>query len=92
MQYPQPLQMSSWTTTVPNSVRKIEPVGQPSRQPASVQCLQTSELISQRKPSSSACVSRPDSTNSCLRASSTHESGAALLTPPTSTCCSMKAT
>src|ERR1700716_499461 len=47
-QYPQPLQMSSWTTTVPNSVRKSDPVGQTSRQAAWVQCLQTSEDISQR--------------------------------------------
>src|SRR5437868_3998698 len=53
-QYPQPLQTSSWTTTVPNSVRKSAPVGQTSRQAACVQCLQTSELISQRTPSSSA--------------------------------------
>src|SRR5438105_7292423 len=53
MQYPQPLQMSSWTTTVPNSVRKSEPVGQTSRHAACVQCLQTSELISQRRASTS---------------------------------------
>src|SRR5512133_2692009 len=46
MQYPQPLQTSSWMTTVPNSVRKIAPVGHTSRQAACVQCLQTSELIS----------------------------------------------
>ena len=45
--------MSSCTTTVPNSVRKIAPVGQTSRQAACVQCLHTSEDISQRKPSSS---------------------------------------
>src|SRR3954449_8635117 len=49
-QYPQPLQMSSCTTTVPNSVRISEPVGQTSRQAAWVQCLQTSEDISQRRP------------------------------------------
>src|SRR5207302_10913893 len=48
-QYPQPLQTSSCTTTVPNSVRKSAPVGQTSRQPACVQCLQTSDSISQRK-------------------------------------------
>src|SRR4051812_24104584 len=47
-QYPQPLQMSSCTTTVPNSVRNSEPVGQTSRQPACVQCLHTSDDISQR--------------------------------------------
>src|SRR3954471_12916135 len=45
-QYPQPLQMSSCTTTVPYSVRNSEPVGQTSRQAAWVQCLQTSEDIS----------------------------------------------
>src|SRR3954447_16118302 len=47
-QYPQPLQMSSWTTTVPNSVRNRDPVGHTSRQAAWVQCLQTSEAISHR--------------------------------------------
>ena len=36
---------------MPNSVRKIAPVGQTSRQAAWVQCLQTSEDISQRKSS-----------------------------------------
>src|SRR3954468_17185352 len=49
-QYPQPLQMSSCTTTVPNSVRNSDPVGQTSRQAAWVQCLQTSDDISQRTP------------------------------------------
>src|SRR5215212_10783692 len=58
--------MSSCTTTVPNSVRKSEPVGQTSRQGAFVQCLQTSDDISHRKPSSSSDggtprASRPDS-------------------------------
>src|SRR3954469_24887997 len=49
--------MSCWTTTVSYSVRQSEPVGQTSRQAACVQCLQTSELISQRSasPSSSPC-------------------------------------
>src|SRR6476469_7951531 len=47
-QYPQPLQTSSCTTTVPNSVRNSAPVGQTSRQAACVQCLHTSEAISQR--------------------------------------------
>src|SRR6266436_4520122 len=47
-QYPHPLQTSSWTTTVPNSVRNSAPVGQTSRQAASVQCLHTSLDISQR--------------------------------------------
>src|SRR5204862_2158888 len=45
--------MSSCTTTVPYSVRKREPVGQTSRHAACVQCLQTSELISQRSASTS---------------------------------------
>src|SRR4051812_50218950 len=40
--------MSSCTTTVPNSVRNRDPVGQTSRQAACVQCLQTSLAISQR--------------------------------------------
>src|SRR5690606_24700505 len=38
--------MSSCTTTVPNSVRSNDPVGQTSRQAAWVQCLQTSDIIS----------------------------------------------
>src|ERR1700735_3985868 len=45
--------MSSWTTTVPNSVRISAPVGQTSRQPASEQCLHTSLDISQRMGPSS---------------------------------------
>ncbi len=53
-QYPQPLHTSSCTTTVPNSVRTNAPVGQTSRQAACVQCLQTSEDISQRKSRSGA--------------------------------------
>src|SRR6185312_8358011 len=40
--------MSSWTTTVPNSVRNSDPVGHTSRHPAWVQCLQTFDIISQR--------------------------------------------
>ncbi len=47
-QYPQPLQTSSCTTTVPNSVRISAPVGHTSRHAASVQCLHTSLDISQR--------------------------------------------
>src|SRR6202034_4259451 len=50
-QYPQPLHTSSWTTTVPNSVRNSAPVGHTSRQADSVQCLHTSLAISQRTPS-----------------------------------------
>src|SRR5919199_1623759 len=42
--------MSSWTTTVPYSVRKRAPVGHTSRHAACVQCLQTSDSINQRSP------------------------------------------
>src|SRR5947199_5668003 len=42
--------MSCWTTTVPNSVRKRDPVGHTSRHAACVQCLHTSDSISHRKP------------------------------------------
>src|SRR3954469_13363044 len=52
MQYPQPLQMSSCTTTVPNSVRNSAPVGHTSRQAAWVQCLHTSDDMSQAMPPS----------------------------------------
>src|SRR4051794_4942823 len=38
--------MSCCTTTVSNSVRSSEPVGQTSRQAAWVQCLHTSDIIS----------------------------------------------
>src|SRR3984957_15985104 len=47
-QVPQPLQTSACTTTVPNSVRNSAPVGHTSRHPAWVQCLHTSDDISQR--------------------------------------------
>src|SRR5436190_9518893 len=57
-QYPQPLQTSSCTTTVPNSVRNSEPVGHTSRQAASVQCLHTSDDISQRTPWSRFCSTK----------------------------------
>src|SRR3954447_19381033 len=50
--------MSCCTTTVPYSVRKREPVGQTSRHAACVQCLQTSEDISQRRGSSLSSASR----------------------------------
>src|ERR671938_119234 len=70
-QYPQPLQMSPWTTTVPNSVRNSAPVGQTSRHPACVQCLHTSELISQR-----ICLSVPD----CPVCGSNSDSASALST------------
>src|SRR2546430_817918 len=48
--------MSSCTTTVPNSVRNSEPVGQTSRQAASVQCLHTSlDINHRRSPSNVVC-------------------------------------
>src|SRR5215813_1847526 len=40
--------MSSCTTTVPYSVRNSDPVGHTSRHAACVQCLQTSDDMSQR--------------------------------------------
>src|SRR5699024_7727663 len=46
-----PLQMSSWTTTVPYSVRNSAPVGHTSKHPAWVQCLHTSEDMSHRNSS-----------------------------------------
>src|SRR4051812_6271694 len=56
-QYPHPLQMSGWTYTVSNSVRRMAPVGQLSRQPARAQCLQTSDEKSQENAPAS-CVER----------------------------------
>jgi hypothetical protein len=50
MQSRQPLQTSGWMKTVSNSVRMIAPVGQTSRQLACVQCLHTSDIISQALP------------------------------------------
>src|ERR1043166_1952529 len=47
--------MSSCTTTVSNSVRKSAPVGQTSRHAACVQCLQTSDDISQRMAPFRSC-------------------------------------
>src|SRR5439155_15485358 len=47
--------MSSCTTTVPNSVRNSDPVGHTSRQAADVQCLHTSDDISQRTEPSRGC-------------------------------------
>src|SRR5436309_84566 len=47
--------MSCCTTTVPYSVRNNDPVGQTSRQAACVQCLHTSEDISQRTSPSPGC-------------------------------------
>src|SRR3989440_7527708 len=90
MQYPQPLQTSSWTTTVPNSVRNRAPVGHTSRHAASVQCLQTSDDMSHRTPSPSWYVATPSRSTSPPRsAASTSDA------PPSAsagTRCSMNAT
>src|SRR5690242_18695546 len=51
--------MSSCTTTVLNSVRNSAPVGHTSRQAAWVQCLQTLDIISQRKSLRGASIVRP---------------------------------
>src|ERR1043165_5970136 len=47
--------MSSWITTVPNSVRNSAPVGHTSRHAACVQCLHTSDDISQRMAPFRSC-------------------------------------
>src|SRR5207237_1748977 len=47
-----PLQTSFCTRTEPTSVRTNDQVGHASRQPASAQCLQTSDKKTQRKGSS----------------------------------------
>src|SRR5436190_22850624 len=61
--------MSCWTTTVPYSVRNSDPVGQTSRHAACVQCLQTSDDMSQRKASTppSPCSGSFCSTNATCR-------------------------
>src|SRR5438093_8133870 len=50
MQLRQPLQTSCWMNTVLNSVRMMAPVGHTSMQLACLQCLQTSDIISQAVP------------------------------------------
>jgi hypothetical protein len=50
--------MSCCTTTVPNSVRNSAPVGHTSRHAADVQCLHTSEDISQRIEPSRSCSTK----------------------------------
>src|SRR5919202_5199911 len=50
--------MSGWTTTVPNSVRNSAPVGHTSRHAAELQCLHTSEAISQRMPFGPCCSTK----------------------------------
>src|ERR1700757_60385 len=59
-QYPQPLQTSFCTSTEPTSVRTIDPVGHASRQPASSQCLQTSDKKTQRNGSSASAEATAD--------------------------------
>src|SRR3954452_11445848 len=92
MQYPQPLQTSSCTTTVPCSVRNSAPVGHTSRHAACVQCLQTSDAISQRRPSASRepSIACEDDT-SCRAACCASDPGIPLCTPSGSRC-STKAT
>src|SRR3954451_5919734 len=65
-QYPQPLQTSGCTITVSNSVRTSAPVGQASMQPAFVQCLQTSDMNTQRSSAAppEATASRSTSSES----------------------------
>src|SRR3954471_12276339 len=79
MQKPQPLHTSACTITVSNSVRISAPVGQASRQPAWVQCLQTSDMKSHLSScgtsydsahatrSTSCCPSATDSTKRTCR-------------------------
>src|SRR5437868_9508965 len=50
MQLRQPLHTSCWMKTVLNSVRMMAPVGHTSMQLACLQCLQTSDIISQAAP------------------------------------------
>src|SRR6266550_3361728 len=50
MQLRQPLHTSCWMNTVLNSVRMIAPVGHTSIQLAYLQCLQTTDIISQAAP------------------------------------------
>src|SRR5205085_5663949 len=63
--------MSSCTTTVPNSVRKSEPVGQTSRHAACVQCLHTSEDMSQRRASPSLSPSPSTRSGVCCSTNAT---------------------
>src|SRR5262249_29040766 len=49
-QFRHPLHTSCWMKTVSNSVRMMAPVGQTSMQLACLQCLQTSDIISQATP------------------------------------------
>ncbi len=71
---------------MPNSVRMSAPVGQTSRQPALVQCLQTSLDMSQRMAST-----WPGSPAAWPRTSAAGPSAAGP-TAAAGTCCSMKAT
>src|SRR3954447_2862608 len=65
MQLRQPLQTSGWMKTVSNSVRMIAPVGQTSRQLACVQCLQTSDIISQALPCPAPTTSSGTRSRNC---------------------------
>src|SRR5829696_5387228 len=76
---------------VPNSVRNSAPVGHTSRQPACVQCLQTSLLISQRK---SVRLSTPDTSPGRSSAGMPRSIGSRLPASSLLACagCSMNAT
>ena len=54
------MQTSAWSTTVSNSVRMSAPVGQASRQPAFVQCLQTSDMKTHEPSSGESTVACPE--------------------------------
>jgi hypothetical protein len=59
------LQTSGCSTTEPNSVRISAPVGHASRQPAFVQCLQTSDMNTQSpKPANGVWYSSATATRS----------------------------
>src|SRR5688572_8550001 len=63
-QYLQPLQVSWLMLTVPNSVRWMAPVGHALRQPASAQCLHTSDMSSHaRSPFGLGCSMKRTSRN-----------------------------
>src|SRR5699024_10895311 len=92
-QYPQPLQMSCWTTTVSNSVWKRAPVGHTSTHAAWVQCLHTSEDMSQRNsPRSSGGAEAPGSSNEGIPRSTVSLRPRPVSWWPSGSRCSMKAT
>src|SRR5918911_5249286 len=80
--------MSSCTTTVSNSVLNSAPVGHTSRHAACVQCLQTSELISQR----SASPAEPSLVTLCCKVADSASTAACSPSRRRGFRCSMKAT